>query len=153
MNESIQELLATVPLLQGLSPDEINTLDGYLSEVRLEVDDDLFNEGDDSDYVGFVIYGRLDVIKSNMEGHPSVIANIPKGSSIGEMSLVDSLKRSATVRANTGTTLHVLRNEDFERLLDEQPRIGIKILRHIARTLSLNLRKTSNILSDSLYMQ
>lgn len=153
MNESIQELLASIPILKGLLPEEINTLDGYLSEVWLKSNDTLFNEGDDSDYVGFVIYGRLDVIKHNMGGMPSVIASIPKGSSIGEMSLVDSLKRSATVRANTDVTLHVLRNEDFERLLDEHPVIGIKILRHIARTLSLNLRKTSNVLSDSLHLQ
>ncbi|HKJ76757.1 MAG TPA: cyclic nucleotide-binding domain-containing protein, partial [Gammaproteobacteria bacterium] len=62
------------------------------------------------------------------------------------------LKRSATVRATEKSLLRLLRREDFERIVGEQPAIATKILRYIARSLSLSLRKTSNVLSDSMHL-
>jgi CRP/FNR family cyclic AMP-dependent transcriptional regulator len=38
--------------------------------------------------------------------------------------------------------------ESFDLLLEENPQVGIKILKRISRLLSLNLRKTSSRLAD-----
>lgn len=152
MTATQQELLTDIPILRDLTPDEIAVLDSLLSELWLEPGDILFEEGDDSTFVGFVLRGRLEVVKRSMTGETRAIAGLPPGSSIGEMSMLDDLKRSATVRASEKSLLRLLRRADFEQIVREQPAIATKILRYIARSLSLSLRKTSNVLSDSMHL-
>jgi CRP/FNR family cyclic AMP-dependent transcriptional regulator len=79
-----------------------------------------------------------------------VISTLSKGRSIGEMSVIDKTPRSATVKAKTKATLVALSAEGFDLILDQYPKIGIKILKGISRLLSQNLRKTSSRLADHL---
>ena len=53
-----------------------------------------------------------------------------------------------TVRARTQATMVVLTREAFDSILKTHPQVGIKILKGIARLLSMNLRKTSSQLAD-----
>ena len=152
MTATQHELLTDIPVLRDLTADEIAVLDSFLSELWLEPGDVLFEEGDDSTFVGFLLRGRLEVVKRSMTGETRTIAGLPQGSSIGEMSMLDDLKRSATVRAGEKSLLRLLRRDDFEQIVAEQPAIATKILRYIARSLSLSLRKTSNVLSDTMHL-
>jgi CRP-like cAMP-binding protein len=146
----IEQRLADIPVLRDLAAEEINVLDSYLSELWLKPGDILFKEGANEHFVGFVMQGALQVWKDNLTGRRQSIATLPKGSSIGEMALLDNLPRSATVEAKQPSMLHILRKADFAELEREHPAIAIKILKYIARTLSLNLRKASNTLSDNM---
>ena len=67
---------------------------------------------------------------------------------MGEMSVIDQLPRSATVKATTKSTLLKLSQEKLNYLLVEHSSVGVKILKGIARLLSMNLRKTSSRLAD-----
>ena len=108
----------------------------------------LFKEGDKGDYVCFVVEGAMDIIKKSSTRGAVVIASLPKGRSIGEMSIIDNFPRSATVRAQTDATYITLTQKGFDNILKGYPEIGIKILKGISRLLSLNLRKTSSRLAD-----
>jgi CRP-like cAMP-binding protein len=76
------------------------------------------------------------------------LSTLAKGRSIGEMSLIDNITRSATIKARNHTKMVKLSRKGFDSILDSFPRIGNKILKGIARLLSLNLRKTSSRLAD-----
>lgn len=141
--------LSSIPVLRDLTDSELDTLDGYFSEVWLQPGDTLFNEGDREQFVGFIMQGSVEIVKNSVSGQSQQIARLNKGSTIGEMSLLDSLPRSATVKAIMPTLFHILRQEDFREIERESPAIAIKILKFIARSLSMNMRKTSNTLSDS----
>lgn len=144
------ELLSNIPLFSDLSLEEINTIDQYLSNMEVQAGDTIFNENDDGDFVCFVTKGTLDVLKKNISNELVSISQVNKGRAIGEMALVDNLKRSATVKARTNATLTLLTRNQFEIMQETHPKISNKILLYIARALSLNLRRTSNQLSDSL---
>ena len=146
LNASLQ----SIPLFQELDLQEIGTLDAYLSTLSIGAGEIVFNEGDAGDYVCFVLEGSLAVVKKNMAGQQTTVAHIQAGRSIGEMSLVDSMQRSATVQGETACSLRVLHRDNFEQLQAEHPAIAARILRYIARSLSLSLRRTSNQLTDSL---
>jgi CRP/FNR family cyclic AMP-dependent transcriptional regulator len=77
-----------------------------------------------------------------------VITELSRGRSIGEMSVIGDFLRSATVKAQTETKLIILTQRNFELILEEYPKIGIKILKGISRLLSLSLRDTSGRLAD-----
>jgi CRP/FNR family cyclic AMP-dependent transcriptional regulator len=150
MADSNLDFLSTLPLFQELSLQEISILDQYLGLLELGAGDIVFDEGDSGEFVCFVVDGELEVSKKAFSGESSVITRLVKGQTIGEMALVDKLPRSATVTACSPSSLTVLSRRDFEELTVQSPEIAIKILKYLARRLSLNLRKTSNQMSDRL---
>jgi len=81
-----------------------------------------------------------------------VLARLAKGSSIGEMALIDKSPRSATVIAKQPTTMVTLTDKGFDLLAKKFPALGIKVMQKIARLLSLNMRRTSSKLADLMQL-
>jgi CRP-like cAMP-binding protein len=77
-----------------------------------------------------------------------LINTLGRGKSIGEMSVIESLPRSATAKARVDTRLFILSRPAFELVLSRHSNIGIKLLKGIATLLSDNLRKTSCRLAE-----
>jgi CRP-like cAMP-binding protein len=148
MSERLADDLSLIPIFSTLQPEELRTLEGQLYLRKVAPGELVFREGEKGDYLCFVASGSLEVIKLNQGAQPVVISKLAKGSSIGEMALLDRLTRSASVRAATAASLVVLTRESFEHILAEHPAIGIKIMRGIALLLSFNLRKTSDRLAE-----
>ncbi len=149
MSQAIIEfLILNIPILGTLKDKELMVIEKYLNFIELTPGEIVFEEGDPGDFVCFVVEGSLDVVKTSETGEDIVISTLSKGRSIGEMAVIDELPRSATVKARTKATLLTLSRENFEYILSEHSNIGVKILKGIARLLSLNLRKTSSRLAD-----
>jgi CRP-like cAMP-binding protein len=148
MSERLVDHLCLIPIFSMLQPEELQAIEKYMFFNKMEPGEFVFKEGEKGDYVCFVASGALDVIKLNQHARPVVITTLAKGGSIGEMSLIDKLTRSASVRACTATSLIVLTRKGFEMILKLHPEIGIKILKGVASLLSINLRKTSDKLAE-----
>jgi CRP-like cAMP-binding protein len=145
---AIMDFLIHIPLFDGLRGLELSILARHMNVINIEKGGILFREGDRGDFICFVLDGIIDVIKESAQGGRVVIASLKKGRSIGEMSVIDDSPRSATARARSKASLLTLTKKSFDRILAEHPKIGIKVLKGLARLLSLNLRKTSGQLAD-----
>ena len=155
MEEAITDFLIHFPFFDRLSRDELDLVANHIYIIELDPGDVLFNEGEKGDSVFFIVEGELDVIKEprckNELGIDNVvITKLSKGRTIGEMSIIDKISRSATVKAVKKSTLVSMTGSGFDLILKDYPAIGVKILKGIAKLLSLNLRKTSSLLVDSL---
>ena len=149
MSQAIIEfLILNIPILGTLKDKELMVIEKYLNFIELTPGEIVFEEGDRGDYVCFVVEGSLDVLKKSETGDEILISTLSKGRSIGEMSVIDDLPRSATIKAQTKSTLLTLSRENFDYILAEHSTIGVKIIKGIARLLCLNLRKTSSRLAD-----
>jgi CRP/FNR family cyclic AMP-dependent transcriptional regulator len=144
----IDFLILNIPILAKLKDKELKTIEKYMNLLDVIPGDTVFEEGDRGDYVCFVVEGSLDVFKRSETGESILISTLSKGRSIGEMAVVDDLPRSATVKARTKSTLITLSRENFNYILAENSTVGVKILKGIARLLSMNLRKTSSRLAE-----
>ncbi len=142
------DVLSEVPLFNGFNVQELELVASYANLTGIKKGDTLFEEGDRGDYVCFVVSGKLDVLKESDKGEPMVLTTLSRGRSIGEGSIVDDSPRSATVRARTDASMIILSRDAFESILEQFPESGIKLLKGIARLLSLSLRKTSSQLAD-----
>ena len=149
MNDEIVKHLIYIPLFDNLDTDELKFISNYMQYLEVKANDNVFKEGDVGDYVCFVIEGKLDIMKEAISGKSIKIALLTRGRSIGEMSLIDSYRRSATAKAKTDSKLLTLSKYGFDMILENYPKTGIKILKELARFLSLNLRSTSSRLVDS----
>ncbi len=148
----VKDFLKNFPFFETLTSEELLVAVEHINFLEVERDEILFKEGGEADCVYFVIEGELDVIKESVGGRPKaervLISTLSKGRSIGEMSVIDKTPRSATVKVREKAILATLKADGFDLLLLNHPRIGIKILKGIARLLSLNLRKTSSRLAE-----
>lgn len=150
----VAEVLARMRLFDGLNASELAVVEKLVFVNRAAAGDTVCREGDRSDFLCFVVRGRLDILKAQntADGTPaagtSVIAHLNPGDSLGEMALVDHQPRSATVRAAEDTTLVVLTRKGFEHLRRREPRAAAVLMENIARLLCDNLRQTSSRLAQ-----
>lgn len=148
----VKDFLKNFPFFETLTSEELLVAVEHINFLEIEPGEILFREGDDADCVYFVIEGELDVIKESVgvRSKPQhvLITSLSKGRSLGEMSVIDKTPRSATVKVREKAILATLKGDGFDLLLLNHPRVGIKILKGIARLLSFNLRKTSSRLAE-----
>jgi len=148
ITETFIDFLVELPLFDELKEKELNIVANCMTFFELEKEEILFQEGDEGDCIYFVLDGIIDVIKESSPGSSVVIASLPRGRSIGEMSVIDNYPRSATAKARTQSSFLTLTQESFDVIIDGYPKIGTKLLKAILRLLSQNLRKTSSRLAD-----
>lgn len=148
--EETRGFLIHLPVFSSFSLDDLSMLAQHMSFVHFQRGEYLFMEGDQGTFMGFVVSGVLEVQKSTSDGGRVPLARLTKGSSIGEMAIIDHSVRSATVIAKQATTIVTLTAKGFDLLAERQPTLGIKVIKKIARLLSLNMRRTSSKLADFL---
>lgn len=148
--ETVASSLTDIPMFRGLSAEELGQVADYMNFFDVEAGDVVFLENEPGNYVCFVAEGALTVTKNITEGGRADIAELAAGTALGEMAAIDEFPRSANVVAKTKTRLLTLTRADFDRLLTQQPELGIKVLYGILRVLSDNLRRTSAKLADTM---
>lgn len=148
--ESTRDFLVSLALFDSFNVEELSILAKHMSYVHLTRGEFLFVEGDKGTFMGFVVRGILEVLKKTESGENVTIARLTKGSSIGEMALIDKSPRSATVIAKQPTTMVTLTEKGFDLLAEKAPALSVKFIQKIARLLSLNMRRTSSKLADMI---
>jgi len=134
-----------------LSQEQMDKIMPYFETLDLSAGEILFNEEDNGDYVCFIISGSLEVIKmTSWKDFTTVIATLYEGSCIGEMAFIDHFPRSATIRAHEDSNLAVLTQRAFDVMVGSEPELGVNILKGLAKTLSDNLRSTTDKLADEV---
>jgi CRP-like cAMP-binding protein len=91
----------------------------------------LFHEGDDSDWIGLVVKGRVKVSCYGADGRERLVAVIGPGELLGELSAIDGEPRSATATALEPLDAHVLTSDEFVALLEKHPSATLGILRSV----------------------
>lgn len=80
----------------------------------------IFRQGDEGDCAYFIHEGDVEII-SHMDGSDKVVATLHPGQYFGEMALIASQPRNATVRAASRTKVAVLGKQNFLTMLSVMP--------------------------------
>lgn len=147
MSDIVYEHIKHVSIFKELNKDDVSVIEKFMFFNRVAPNEYVFREGETGDFVCFVMIGRLEVIKNTPNGEAN-IHTLTSGDSIGEMALIDNLTRSASVRASEHSGFMVLTRKGFEQIQKAHPEIGIKMLKGLSRSLSINLRNTSEKLAQ-----
>jgi CRP/FNR family transcriptional regulator, cyclic AMP receptor protein len=148
--EKTRDLILTLPLFDAFKSDELDILARHMNHTEIMRGEHLFVEGDQGDFMCFVVRGLLDVLKKTTIGDYRVITRLGKGNTIGEMSIIDKSTRSATVVARQPSVVIILTKKGFDILTGHYPSVGVTLLKKIMRLLSLNMRLTTSKLADTL---
>ncbi|GHC05136.1 cyclic nucleotide-binding domain-containing protein [Cerasicoccus arenae] len=125
-----------------------------LRSDHFEAGDAIIREGETGDRLYMISSGRVVIEKKvfNKEAITSErIAVLQKGETFGEMELVDSQPRSATVRALDETTCLSLSREDLHDATEDDILTFSQVVMNLAREISIRLRNTDVWLAGSLF--
>lgn len=149
-SEQISELIEGTRWADGFSPRELETLSRYFRACEVDKGAIVVQEGAREAHLCLIARGQVSILKSSSDGETKRIATSGVGRTFGEMSLIDGEPRSASVLAEEPTLLLMLTKEAFALMIDESPRLAVKILLKIAKLTSQRLRQTSGVLVDHL---
>ena len=103
----------------------------------------LMREGEAGDRLYVILSGDLKVSRAG-----KTIASLSRGAHVGEMALLNAGLRSATVQATSPCRLLVMARSHFDHLVNEQPRIGVKLLAAMAHILCQRLGSSPAVEND-----
>ena len=129
---------------------EIETLAQHLRIERRRKGETVCREGESDPSLFIIAKGSVGIVKHDAGEKEKLLARLGPGQTIGEMALLDGQARSATAIAAEDLTLLVFTRAELDRLVDEKPRLGVKLLWKLARFLSQRLRQTSGALAQRL---
>jgi sulfate permease, SulP family len=107
-------------------------------------------EGETADRLWLLTRGSVSVRLKVADGSSRRIASLAMGTVVGEMALLGTGRRSASVVADDDVLCYELTESAFRALLDEHPRLASKILANIAREMARRVRTTSEYLRFAL---
>lgn len=128
------EAVRDIELFRELTMAELVKVYNLLTTLRVPAHTAIIREGDPSGHLFVITEGSVSV-----EREQAKIASLGPGAHFGEMALLNQRPRSATVTAETATTLLQLARSDFHDLMAHEPAIATKFLWKFAQTLSLRL--------------
>lgn len=132
------DAIRRLPLFRHLSYKETVSVLAIAEARTMSPNSEVVKEGTPGDQMYVLSSGQVSV-----ERNGAVIAHLGAGGFFGEMSLVDDMPRSATVRTMEPTELLVLEKKDMLALMQRDPVLGLKIAFCLAQALSSRLRDTN----------
>lgn len=140
-------LLERIPVFAGLNRRELDLLYAITSTRRLRSREVLFRKGDEGATLYGVLRGRLRVY-SGGESKEVIFKFFEPGEVFGEIALLDSQPRSASVAAVEAVELLTLQRRDFLPFLEQHPKVTIQL----ATALAQRLRALSDAMEDAMLL-
>jgi hypothetical protein len=119
-----KDMLDKIPLLMGASDSLLNELILSLQPAIFIPGDYVFRKGDIGTKMYFIVKGSVSVMD---EFSGNVFAVLTEGNFFGEVALLNSVPRNATVVADDYCDMYTLDKKTFDEILDRYPTFAIEI--------------------------
>jgi CRP-like cAMP-binding protein len=140
----VDDLIETVELFYGFSPDELEHLLAAGVERRLAAGEVLRRVGDLDESLFIVISGRLDV-QGESGADRVVLASLTPYAACGEMSLATGYPRTADLVAAAESVVLELSREAIDQALADLPHVAVRLWRNVAGLLARRLARTNSL--------
>ncbi|OIP12582.1 MAG: hypothetical protein AUK53_07410 [Betaproteobacteria bacterium CG2_30_59_46] len=151
MNETrfdMRALLSRCVLFGSMEPDELDQLLQFARFETIEAKQVAFHKGSHGNEMFAIAGGRVKISTFSLDGKEILFDILESGDVFGELSLLDGKERSASVTAIERCRLLVLEQRHFLLFLENNPRIGIKMLAALCE----RLRATNKTLEDACFL-
>ena len=142
--------LGSFPLFAGIGAKALARLEPVMPSVVFPAGTTIIFAGPgDDDRIFFIESGEVSVVLELSDGAHQRIATLSSGMSFGEMTMLGSTSRSASVHADTEVRVWTLRASALDVLSLRHPDIKITILKNLSLDLAQRLRQ-ANLLIGTL---
>lgn len=141
------EILAAIPIFEDLSRRELSEIERIMHRRQYDQGEIVFHQGAQGLGMYVIVSGEV-AITRDTGAH--LLAELKEGDFFGELALLDDSPRTATAAALSACTLLCLFQADLLDLMQRNPRLGVRIMIRLARTIGARLRKTNEHLAAVL---
>ncbi|MEO8354461.1 MAG: HEAT repeat domain-containing protein [Chloroflexota bacterium] len=127
-------LLREIPIFAELPPEDLKLVAGIAHEEWYPMNTVIFKQGDEGNMMFVIVEGRLQVLRST-NGVEQELAQRGPGDFVGEMAIIESVPRSATLRTQTNVRMLTIDGDIFKGILRERPDVSFAVLRSVSRRL------------------
>lgn len=130
-------------LVALLGADETEIADDLLrlgEWVKVSGGDRLFSQGEPGDSMYLVVAGRLVALREDASGHRRIVGQVRPGESVGEMGLLATQPRAATVQASRDGVVVRISEQAFRQVIARHPQLVAGIARLVIRRTTEMLR-------------
>lgn len=145
----VVELLRRVPVFQDLNRREFTQLERILHRRSYATDEYIVREGDVGVGMYIVVHGRVEIVHERGEGRLSRLATFGRGDFFGEQGLLDESPRTASAIAREPTQAIGFFRPDLLDMIEQYPRLGLKVVLHLSQMISVRLRHTNRLLKEA----
>ena len=124
------ELLRKVPLFEGASQRELRLIASIAVEVEYAQGVTLIHEGSRDDGFFLLLQGEVDVRRGTRH-----LRTLKRGDFFGEIGLIASAPRTASVTTGTPVELLFVSGKDFKTTLSDSPTLALKVLEALGNRL------------------
>jgi CRP/FNR family cyclic AMP-dependent transcriptional regulator len=145
----IKDFLKSVEMFIGLNDEMLDKVANLCDAKNYTPDTLVIERNSPADDFYLIQEGTVNILTSpsseEQEQRARVIVTLGKGQSFGEMGLIDSGTRSASVKSATNALLLKINCSRFRDLCEADTDLGYKIMKNIAIDLSFKLRSRNLI--------
>jgi cyclic nucleotide-binding protein len=128
--------LRRVPLFADLPPQDLLPIAAIASEHSFADADTIAEQDEPGDEMHIIVSGYVMVILRQPDGHQQVLAVRSAGDVIGEMAVITSSPRMASLAAKGPVRLLSIARRPFEAMLRERPETSLALLRVLCQRLA-----------------
>jgi CRP/FNR family cyclic AMP-dependent transcriptional regulator len=128
--------LRRVPLFANLPPQDLMPIAAIASEHSFADADTIAEQGEPGDEMHIIVSGYVMVILRQRDGHQQVLAVRSAGDVIGEMAVITSGPRMASLAARGPVRLLSIGRRQFEAMLRERPETSLALMRVLCQRLA-----------------
>jgi CRP/FNR family cyclic AMP-dependent transcriptional regulator len=121
----------TLPIFARCTDDELRRIDSLADEVHVPAGRAMVRQGELGREFALIVEGEAVVERDGVE-----VARLGPGAHFGELALLESIPRNASVIAATDMTVQVIDRRGFDTLLEDSPGLTRNLLRALAHRLS-----------------
>jgi len=139
----MKRFLKGIEMFIGLSDEQLDNVAALCTPATFETNSTIIELNSPPDQFFLIQDGTVEILtapEAETQKTDGVVVTLGTGQSFGEMGLVDSGKRSATVKATTPTHMLAINCKEFTNLCEADPYLGYQVMRNIAIDLSFKLR-------------
>jgi len=129
--------IGEIPLFRGLETDQLDRLSSHLHQHTFPAHTNIITEEQPGEVVYFIIRGTVKIFMNKQDGTAVILAILGAGDVVGEMSMIDSAGRSASVLTLEETVLLWMGRDSFWSCLQEMPKINANLVRILAQRVRL----------------
>ena len=134
-------VLQNVPLFEGLSAEELNSIADLCHEEMYAAEDVICHAGEEGTHMYILTSGQVAVETVTASGEVRQPALLNQGDLFGDFAFIYVGPRIATIRAIQPCTVLAIAREDFERLAEQDNHLGFLVMRNIAQRVCQRLRE------------
>lgn len=147
--EEVIEVLCTGTLFGEFSRQEIEMLSHFMDCYAAPRGTTLIGEGEEGEHMLIILTGRVSVEKLTVAVQQVTMAVVGPGSCLGEMSMIDGVRRFASCTTLDPVDFAVLTRANLNEMLIMYPRLANKLLIKLLQIEVGRLRETGVLCIDN----